>query len=134
MAGDRPSGEYAIKKNVKLDPFSRQAGLRSSEALGPLADEVLARCDEVARFSEEVGRTTRTFLCEPMKRLQRRLAGWMEAAGMNVRIDPAANLIGRYEGERDGARVFAIGSPRCPTPGSTTASSASCSASRRSGC
>jgi allantoate deiminase len=75
-----------------------------------LAGEVLARCDEVATFSEESGRVTRTFLCEPMKRLHGRLAGWMEAAGMNVRIDPAANLIGRHEGAREGARVFAIGS------------------------
>jgi allantoate deiminase len=75
-----------------------------------LADEVLARCDELATFSEEAGRITRTFLCEPMRRLHARLGGWMEAAGLRVRIDAAANLIGLYEGSRDGARVLAIGS------------------------
>src|SRR4051794_13983875 len=73
------------------------------EVMASLAVEVLARCDEVAAFSEEAGRIARTFLCEPMRRLHLRLAGWMEAAGMSVRTDPAANLIGRYEGARGGA-------------------------------
>ena len=36
-------------------------------ALAALAALVLARCDEVARFSEEAGKITRTFLSEPMR-------------------------------------------------------------------
>src|SRR3954453_18452352 len=75
-----------------------------------LSDDVLARCDELAAFTERAGGITRTFLCEPMRRLHSRLAGWMEGAGMRVRLDPAANLIGQYEGEVAGARVLAIGS------------------------
>ena len=48
------------------------------EALADLAVEVLARCDEVARFSEEPDRITRTFLSEPMGRLHGRLTEWMK--------------------------------------------------------
>jgi hypothetical protein len=48
--------------------------------LAALAREALARCDEVAGFTEEPGRVTRTFLGEPMRRMHERLAGWMEEA------------------------------------------------------
>jgi len=78
--------------------------------LTALAVEALERCDEVASFSEEGGRVTRTFLCEPMGRLHRRLAGWMEAAGMQVHVDPAGNLIGHYAGLRAGEPALGIGS------------------------
>jgi allantoate deiminase len=75
-----------------------------------MAALVLERCDIVATFSEEAGRITRTFLSEPMRRLHDHLAGWMEAAGMHVQVDPAGNLIGRYAGLRADLPVLAIGS------------------------
>src|SRR4051794_10609098 len=75
-----------------------------------LADHVLARCDDLASFTERAGGITRTFLCEPMRGLHARLAGWMERAGMRVRLDAAANLIGHYEGVGASGRVLAIGS------------------------
>ena len=46
-----------------------------------LAAEVLARCDEVASFSEEPGKITRTFLSDAMRRLHGRMIQWMEEAG-----------------------------------------------------
>jgi allantoate deiminase len=75
-----------------------------------LAAEVLARCDEVALFSEEPDKITRTFLSEPMRLLHEQMARWMEAAGLNVRLDAAGNLIGRYDGLRPECPVLAIGS------------------------
>ena len=75
-----------------------------------LAAEVLARCDEVALFSEEPDKITRTFLSEPMRLLHGRMTQWMEAAGLNVRLDAAGNLIGRYGGIRPECPVLAIGS------------------------
>ena len=75
-----------------------------------LAAEVLARCDEVASYSEEPDKITRTFLSEPMRRLHERLTQWMEEAGLSVRLDAAGNLIGRYEGLRPELPVLAIGS------------------------
>jgi len=75
-----------------------------------LAALVLARCDEVASFSEEAGKITRTFLCDSMRRLHGRLRLWMEQAGLAVRLDPAGNLIGRYDGTGPDLPVLAIGS------------------------
>jgi allantoate deiminase len=79
-------------------------------AKGNLAAEVLARCDEVALFSEEPDKITRTFLSEPMRGLHRRMTGWMQEAGLSVRLDTAGNLIGRYDGLRPDRPVLAIGS------------------------
>ena len=81
-----------------------------SDTQSDLAAEVLARCDEVALFSEEPDKITRTFLSEPMRRLHGRLTEWMEEAGLSVRLDAAGNLIGRYDGLRPERPVLAIGS------------------------
>jgi allantoate deiminase len=88
----------------------RPEGADTPGGLAAMAGLVLARCDQVASFSEETGKITRTFLCEPMRRLHGLLAKWMEEAGLVVRLDPAGNLIGRYEGLRPGLPVLAIGS------------------------
>jgi allantoate deiminase len=88
-------------------------GLEGTEAAGglaALAAEVLARCDQVAVFSEVPGAIARTFLREPMRRLHGRVSKWMEEAGLVVRVDAAGNLIGRYDGVQSGLPVLAIGS------------------------
>jgi allantoate deiminase len=75
-----------------------------------LRDEVLTRCAAVAGYSEENGKITRTFLCEPMQRLHDVMSGWMQAARMQVRRDALGNLIGHYPGDVDQAPIFLIGS------------------------
>ncbi len=57
-----------------------------------LANRVIACCRELARFSEEPGRTTRTFLSPPMRDVHRVLSEWMTRIGMRVRVDDAGNL------------------------------------------
>ena len=74
------------------------------------AEEVLARCAAVAGYSEESGKITRTFLCEPMRLLHERVSAWMNAAGMSVRRDAIGNLIGHYSAASENAPVFLIGS------------------------
>ncbi len=71
---------------------------------------MLSRCEVVAGYSEEPGKVTRTFLCEPMRRLHDRLAGWMRDAGMDVHLDAAANLIGHYPAAVADAPTLLIGS------------------------
>jgi allantoate deiminase len=80
--------------------------------LAALADEALARCEALALESEQPGRLTRTFLSPPMRRVHDQVSGWMEEAGMGVRLDPAGNLIGRYPAEGVGydAPTVLIGS------------------------
>jgi allantoate deiminase len=90
--------------------LGRSDGSEIPEARVAEALEALRRCDEVATFSEEAGKITRTFLSEPIGRLHRRLTEWMESAGMCVDIDPVGNLIGHYAGSRPDVAVLMIGS------------------------
>lgn len=78
--------------------------------LAGLTQDVLARCDAVAAFTEEPERITRTFLCEPMRGVHALVAQWMQAAGMRTRVDAVGNLIGRLPAAREDAPVLLIGS------------------------
>src|SRR5579871_6232740 len=62
------------------------------------ADRIIARCREIASFTEVPGETTRTFLSPPMHEVHALLRQWMEAAGMAVNIDAIGNLRGLYHG------------------------------------
>jgi allantoate deiminase len=63
-----------------------------------LANKVIQCCRDLAGFSEEQGRTTRTFLSPPMHDVHRHLGAWMRDAGMQVSIDAAGNLRGLRTG------------------------------------
>jgi allantoate deiminase len=75
-----------------------------------LAGVVLKRCDEIAQFSEDGGKITRTFLSEPMRRVHAKLTEWMEEANLAVRIDSVGNVIGHHPGSSHGSPVLMIGS------------------------
>lgn len=72
----------------------------------------VARCDALAvqPFSDNAEGLTRTYLSPAYHTAQEQIAVWMTEAGMTVRRDAAANLIGRYEGREAGARALVIGS------------------------
>ncbi|RZF64084.1 Zn-dependent hydrolase [Sphingomonas populi] len=72
----------------------------------------VARCDAlgVAPYSDMAGGLYRGYLTPAYVAAQETLAGWMAEAGMTVRRDPAANLIGRYEGDDAQAPALLIGS------------------------
>lgn len=75
------------------------------------ANDVLERCDAIASHTEEPGKITRTFLSGPsVGRVHALVQGWMEAAGMRVRVDGLGNIIGRREGAVPGAPAILIGS------------------------
>ena len=72
----------------------------------------VARCDAlgVAPYSDMESGLYRGYLTPAYAAAQTALAGWMEDAGMIVRRDPAANLVGRYEGRTPDAPALLIGS------------------------
>jgi allantoate deiminase len=74
------------------------------------ASKVIARCRELACFTEEPGRITRTFLSPPMRGVHTCLRQWMGAAGMSVRVDAAGNLRGFRPGPDPQNRRFYLGS------------------------
>ena len=59
------------------------------------AAAVLARCDELAAFSDEPGRLTRRFATPALRQAGERVREWMEAVGMVTRRDAIGNVIGR---------------------------------------
>lgn len=78
--------------------------------LGHWAQTVLERCDRLAACSEVPGQITRTFLSAPMREVHRQVRGWMEHAGMQVRLDAVGNLIGTYPAAIPEAPKLLIGS------------------------
>ncbi len=72
----------------------------------------VARCDAlgVSPYSDMADGLYRAYLTPAYVHAQDALAGWMEEAGMAVRRDPAANLIGRYDGLGPAAPALLIGS------------------------
>src|SRR6201992_122353 len=74
-------------------PSSRQSAMR--------AEKIISRCRHLGQFSEEPGQIKRTFLSPAMRGCTKEVQGWMEAAGMHVKMDAAGNLRGRYAGISD---------------------------------
>jgi allantoate deiminase len=74
------------------------------------AEQIIARCRELALCTEVGGETTRTFLAASMHSVHALLSGWMRAAGMTVRIDAAGNLRGVLAASVPDAPRLLIGS------------------------
>jgi allantoate deiminase len=72
--------------------------------------EIIDFCRTIAKFSEQPGCTTRTFLSPPMRDAHQFLGAWMERLGMRVSVDSAGNLHGRYAAAALGAPSLLIGS------------------------
>ena len=79
---------------------------------GGLGERAVARCDQlgVPPFSERADQLTRRYLTPAHAASLEALRRWMREAGMSVRCDGAANLVGRYEGLAAGAPALLIGS------------------------
>ena len=74
------------------------------------AAEVVARCRELARISDEAGRTTRWFGSPAMARANALVGRWIEEAGMAARVDAAGNLVGHLPGSDPDAGTLLLGS------------------------
>lgn len=81
----------------------------SSPARQAPARQAIDLCRELAQFSEEAGRTTRTFLSPPMCDVHRVLGASMREAGMRVSVDAMGNLHG-VAAARPGAPNLLVGS------------------------
>jgi allantoate deiminase len=72
--------------------------------------EIAKRIDELAAFSDTPGGLTRLYLGTAHRRAVDVLARWMQAAGMQARLDAVGNVVGRYEGETPDAPALLLGS------------------------
>ncbi|MDG6094769.1 allantoate amidohydrolase [Acetobacter sp. AN02] len=80
--------------------------------LPPGGARAVARCDLLGRdpFTDEAGLLFRPWLGPGYHATIEALSAWMREAGMTVRRDAAATLIGRYEGTTPDAPALLIGS------------------------
>jgi allantoate deiminase len=74
------------------------------------AEKVIARCEELACWTEQPGHITRTFLAPPTREVHTSLRQWMEELGMTVRLDAAGNLRGFRAGLDADGPVLYLGS------------------------
>jgi hydantoinase/carbamoylase family amidase len=58
----------------------------------------MARCDELATYTEEPGRITRSYGTPSLIAARDAVAQWMREAGLDVRTDAIGNLRGRVDG------------------------------------
>lgn len=75
-----------------------------------IADEIMRRLDKLATLTEQPPALTRRYLTDQHAAANSLVGGWMEAAGMTVRVDAAGNIVGRYEADQPDAPALLIGS------------------------
>jgi allantoate deiminase len=75
-----------------------------------LAEQVLARCNRLASFSEDRGSLRRTFLSPPMHEVHGEIASWLEPLRIFPRIDAAGNLRALYPSNQASGPSLLIGS------------------------
>jgi allantoate deiminase len=66
--------------------------MQKTLSITELAEQVLARCNRLASFSEDSGSLRRTFLSPSMHQVHREIASWSEPLGIIPRIDAAGNF------------------------------------------
>jgi len=81
--------------------------MRDSETL---AREVMARCQALARFSEDADGIRRTFLSPPMRDVHRAITEWLTPLQTTSRVDAAGNLRVVYPAADHHAPSLLIGS------------------------
>ena len=70
----------------------------------------MARCDELAAYTEEPGRITRPYGTPALAAARDVVARWMRDAGLDVRVDAVGNLRGRRQGSEPAAPALLLGS------------------------
>lgn len=74
------------------------------------AGRVIDRCLMLAAISDDVGRTTRTYLSPAMRLAMAQVQSWMESADCTVWTDTAGNLHGLYAANKSNAPRLIVGS------------------------
>ena len=71
---------------------------------------LMARLDEFVAFTDDPPKLTRLYLSDAHRRAAAQFVAWARAIGLDAHIDPAGNVVARYEGRRPDAPALMIGS------------------------
>lgn len=99
------------ERATALAEIGRIAGFRLAELVEePIGPEVMAMSDVLARFSEQQGALTCSYLTDAHRASARQIREWMLAAGLEVTTDAVGNVIGRLPSAVPGAKTLITGS------------------------
>jgi allantoate deiminase len=91
-------------------PQTRRQSQPLAHAFHASAEEVIAHCQKLARFSEDPDSIRRTFLSPPMRNCHAEIMAWLKPLGVEVRVDAAGNLRAVHAAAQSGAPRLLIGS------------------------
>lgn len=83
---------------------------RAADTLPPFGEQILARAEALAAWSDDDTGLTCAYLSSAHRRTAAQLADWMQAAGMTVHIDVLGNVVGRYASDDPDAKILVTGS------------------------
>jgi N-carbamoyl-L-amino-acid hydrolase len=99
------------ERATSLDQIGRIAGFRLAELVDePVGAEVMAMSDALARFSEQKGALTCSYLSDAHGATAAQIREWMLAAGLDTEIDAVGNIVGRLPAVAPGAKTLITGS------------------------
>ena len=96
-----------------LRQIDRIAELRLHALFGVIphfGNQILARAEVLAAWSEEKGALTCTYLSAAHQQTSAQLVHWMREAGMQVHVDAVGNVVGRYLSDQPSAKTLITGS------------------------
>jgi len=86
----------------------KQAAVAPSETTTTRAAKIVARCRELARITDEPGKTTRLFLSPATRDAHTLLTWWIRQAGLEARTDDAGNLRAVRRSAKDDAPTLIL--------------------------
>lgn len=96
-----------------LHQIGRIAEIRLNALFGvtlPYGSQIMQWAKQLASYSEQADGLTCSYLTEVHRQTARQLADWMQAAGLEVRIDAVGNVRGRYPCPGPNAPTLVTGS------------------------
>jgi len=100
-----------LERRVALDEIARIAEFRLAAAVSaPLGNEIMAMHERLARFSDDAGALTCTYLRPAHRTAAARIRDFMRVADLEVEIDAIGNVVGRWRCGVPGAKTLITGS------------------------
>jgi allantoate deiminase/N-carbamoyl-L-amino-acid hydrolase len=107
----RLANDADAERHTALEQIARIAEFRlASTVSSPIVGEIMAMHERLARFSDDTGALTCTYLRPAHRATAQRIRDFMRAANLDVEIDAIGNVVGRWRCGAPGAKTLITGS------------------------
>jgi len=98
------------ERRTALEQIARIAEFRLASTISsPIGDEIMAMHERLARFSDDTGALTCTYLRPAHRATAQRIRAFMRAGDLDVEIDAIGNVVGRWRCGAPGAKTLITG-------------------------